>query len=272
MSEAFQTIEKSIRKQQTTYYGKYRAFVVDNEDPEGLGRIKLSVPSVLGEATSDWALPAVAYGGGVDFGMLFVPPVGAQVLAEFLEGDVSAPVWAATFWRQRSEVPAEYQGPSTKILKTGSGHLLMFEDKEGEEQITLRSSTGAKAVMNPEGGIVLADSGGAKVALDAEASEILIQDANGNSILLSSSGITCTDASGNEITTSSGGVEVKSSAVVNIDGSSVTVAGAGGEPLVKGTTFLSLFNSHTHPAVGGTTGPPIVPLTPTVLTSKSTAR
>ena len=98
MSEALRTIEKSIRKQQTTYYGKYRGFVADNEDPEGLGRIKLTVPSVLGEATSDWALPAVAYGGGADFGTLFVPPVGAQVLAEFLEGDPSAPVWARTCW------------------------------------------------------------------------------------------------------------------------------------------------------------------------------
>ena len=94
MSEALRTIEKSIRKQQTTYYGKYRAFVADNEDPDGMGRIKLTIPSVLGEATSDWALPAVAYGGGADFGTLFVPPVGAQVLAEFLEGDPSAPVWA----------------------------------------------------------------------------------------------------------------------------------------------------------------------------------
>ncbi len=272
MSEAFQTIEKSIRRQQTTYYGKYRAFVVDNDDPEGLGRIKLSVPSVLGEATTDWALPAVAYGGGADFGMLFVPPVGAQVLAEFLEGDASSPIWAATFWRQSSEIPAEYTGPSTKLLKTESGHLLTFEDQEGEEQITLRSSAGAEAVMNPEGGVVMTDSAGAKVALDAEAGEILIEDANGNSILLSSSGITCNDASGNEITTSAGGVDVKSSAVVNIEGSAVTIAGAGGEPLVKGTTFLSLFNSHTHPTGVGPSGPPLMPLSPIALTTKSTAQ
>lgn len=272
MSEAFQTIEKSIRKQQSTYYGKYRAFVVDTEDPDGLGRIRLSVPSVLGEATSDWALPSVAYGGGADFGMLFVPPAGSQVLAEFLEGDVSAPVWAATFWRQGSEMPAEYEGPSTKILKTESGHLLTFEDLEGEEQITLRSSAEAEVVMNPEGGIVLTDSAGAKVVLDAEAGEILVEDANGNSILLSSSGITCTDASGNEISTTSGGVDVKSSAVVNIEGSQVTVAGAGGEPIVKGTTFLSMFNSHTHPTGVGPSGPPLVPLTPAVLTTKSTAQ
>lgn len=272
MSEAFETIEKSIRKQRSTYYGKYRAFVADNQDPDGLGRIRLTVPSVLGEATSDWALPAVAYGGGADFGMLFVPPVGAQVLAEFLEGDVSAPVWAATFWRQGSEVPGEYQGPSTKILKTESGHLLTFEDKEGDEQITLRSAAEADVVMDSGGSIVLTDKGGAHVALDAEAGEIRIEDANGNSILLSSNGITCKDASGNEITTDAGGVVVKSSAVVSIEGSQVTVAGAGGEPLVKGTTFLSLFNAHTHATGVGPSSPPIVPLTPTVLTTKSTAQ
>ena len=92
MSEALNTIEKSIRKQQSSYFGKYRAFVADIDDPDKLGRIKLTIPSVLGEATSDWALPAVAYGGGTDFGVLFVPPVGAQVLAEFLEGDPSAPL------------------------------------------------------------------------------------------------------------------------------------------------------------------------------------
>lgn len=272
MSEAFQTIEKSIRKQQTTYYGKYRAFVTDNEDPEGLGRIKLTIPSVLGEATSDWALPAVAYGGGADFGTLFVPPVGAQVLAEFLEGDLSAPVWAATFWRESSELPAEYEGPGTKIIKTESGHFVTFEDTEGEEQVTVHSSAGAEAVMDPDGGITLTDSNGATVVLDAKAGELRVEDSNGNSMVMSSSGITCTDSSGNEVKSSAGGVDVKSSAVVNIEGALVTIAGAGGEPMIKGTTFLSLFNSHTHGTGVGPSSPPIVPLTPVVLTTKSSAQ
>ncbi len=272
MNDAMQAIETTIRRQKSSYYGKYRAFVVDNEDPDGLGRIKLTIPSVLGEATSDWALPCVAYGGGADFGVLWVPPVGAQVLAEFLEGDPSSPVWAGTFWRQGSEMPGEYQTPSTKILKTESGHFLTFEDEDGSEAVTLHSATDAEIVMDPDGGISLTDSAGAKVVLDAQGGEITIEDANGNSIVLSSSGITCTDASGNEIKASSGGVDVKSSAVVNVEGSQVTIAGAGGEPLIKGTTFLSMFNSHTHVAPMGPTGPPVPPLTPSVLTTKSTAQ
>ena len=65
---------------------------------------------------------------------------------------------------------------------------------------------------------------------------------------------------------------MKSSAVVNIEGSQVTVAGAGGEPMIKGTTFLSMFNSHTHVTGVGPSGPPVPPLTPAVLTTKSTAQ
>ena len=272
MNEALQTIEQSIRRQQASYFGKYRAFVADNDDPQGLGRLKLTIPSVLGEATSDWALPSVAYGGGADFGVLWVPPAGAQVLAEFLEGDLSAPLWAGTFWRQSFEVPSEYQAPSTKVLKTESGHFLTFEDEDGSEAVTLHSASDAEFVMDPDGGISLTDSAGAKVVLDAQGGEITIEDANGNSIVMSSSGITCVDSSGNEIKMSASGVDVKSSAVVNIEGSQVTVAGAGGEPLIKGTTFLSMFNSHTHVTAVGPSGPPLPPLTPAVLTTKSTAQ
>lgn len=272
MSNGLQELEKTIRKQKTSYFAKYRAFVADNDDPEALGRIKLTIPSVLGEAVSDWALPCVPYGGGADFGMLAVPPVGAQVIAEFLEGDPSAPIWTGTFWRQASELPAEYQGPTTKILKTESGHLLTFEDEDGAEQVTLRSATEAELVMDPDGGITLTDQAGSKVVLDAAGGEITIEDANGNSMVMSSSGITCTDANGNEIKSSAGGIELKSSAVINIEGSMITIAGAGGEPLIKGTTFLSMYNSHTHVTHVGPTGPPIPPLTPAVLTTKSTAQ
>ncbi|MEM6635164.1 MAG: phage baseplate assembly protein V [Pseudomonadota bacterium] len=272
MSNGLEALEKTIRKQRVSYFAKYRAFVSDNQDPENLGRLKLTIPSVLGEAASDWALPCVPYGGGGDFGMLAVPPIGAQVIVEFLEGDISSPVWTGTFWRQASEMPAEYAATTTKILKTESGHVLTFEDEDGAEQITLQSTAEAELVMDPDGGIQLTDSQGATVTLDASAGEITVADANGNSMVMGASGITCTDANGNEIKTSGGGVDIKASAIVNIEGSMVTVAGSGGEPLIKGTSFLAMYNSHTHVTALGPSGPPVPPLTPSVLTTKSTAQ
>ena len=118
----------------------------------------------------------------------------------------------------------------------------------------------------------MTDKSGAHVTIDAAAGEIVIEDANGNSITLDASGISCEDAAGTQIVTGAGGVEVKGT-TINIEGQSVTVGGAGGEPLIKGQTFLALFNSHTHPctAPGSPSGPPLVPLTPAALTIKTVA-
>ncbi len=274
--DEFTAIEKTIRQQQNRYYGKYRAFVADNVDPETRGRCKLTVPSVLGESISDWALPCFAYGGGQDFGVIAVPPIGSQVVAEFMEGDVSSPLWTGAFWRTTDEVPAEFSGngePTAKVKKTESGHVMIFEDLDGEEKVTLKSSADAVLEMDANGSFALTDSGGATVTLDASASEIRVEDANGNSMLMSSSGIAFKDAAGNEIATTSGGIDIKAPATVTIEGAAVAVGGSGGEPLIKGTTFLSMFNAHTHicTAPGSPSGPPVPPLTPAVLTTKTTA-
>lgn len=276
MSELFATVENTVRQQANRYPGKYRAVVVEVDDPQAMARVKLSIPSVLGDQTSEWALPVMPYGGGDQFGFVAVPPVGAAVVAEFLESDPSQPMYTGTFWRTRDEVPSEHAdgGQQTlKVLKTESGHFLSFQDEEGEETITLKSKAEAEMVLDHEGSFVLTDSAGSTVTLDAAAGELTVADANGNSMVMSSSGIACTDSNGNEITTSGSGVEIKASATVNIEGSMVTVAGSGGEPLIKGSTFLSMFNTHTHNAtsIGAPTSPPIVPLTPSVLTTKSTA-
>jgi Type VI secretion system/phage-baseplate injector OB domain len=274
--DEFTAIEKTIRQQQNRYYGKYRAFIADNEDPESRGRCKLTIPSVLGETISDWALPCFAYGGGQGFGVIAVPPVDSQVVAEFMEGDISSPLWTGAFWRTSDEVPEEFTGnsaPTAKVMKTDSGHVLVFEDAEGDEKITLKSSAEAVLEMDPNGSFALTDSGGATVTLDASSNEIKIEDANGNSMVMSSSGITLKDSSGNEIATTSGGINIKAPATVTIEGASVAVGGSGGEPLIKGTTFLSSFNAHTHitPGFGAPSGPPLPPLTPAALTTKTTA-
>lgn len=58
----------------------YRATVVANNDPAGLGRVRLLIPAVLGEAVSGWGYPMPATGGEV-------PAVGAVVWASFDSSD-----------------------------------------------------------------------------------------------------------------------------------------------------------------------------------------
>lgn len=49
------------------YYGIYRAFITESNDPAFLGRVKLKIPQVLGDAETDWvdfvdgAVPQINY-------------------------------------------------------------------------------------------------------------------------------------------------------------------------------------------------------------------
>jgi Uncharacterized protein conserved in bacteria len=100
-------------------YGKYRGFVTDNADPERLARVKLRVPSLLGEAESGWALPCLPCGGLSNQGFFAVPGVGAQVWVEFEGGNLDFPIWTGTFWQQSGDAPTEAQDPpTTQVLRT----------------------------------------------------------------------------------------------------------------------------------------------------------
>ena len=144
-----------VQKIEHRFYGKYRGFVVDNADPEKLGRLKLTVPSVLGkDVVTGWALPCLPYGGDVNQGFLFIPENGAGMWVEFEEGDLEFPIWVGMFWSKpggESELPkpnnpdgteqGSVQDPLTsKIIKTKKGHTIQFEDKDDEEMITIISA------------------------------------------------------------------------------------------------------------------------------------
>ena len=112
------------------FYGKHRGLVVNNQDPLQLGRLQATVPSVLGETMSGWALPCAPY-GGTQCGLFAIPPIGAGVWIEFEAGDVSRPIWTGTWW-STGEVPADQTGvpaqTTTKILRSDFGLIVALDD------------------------------------------------------------------------------------------------------------------------------------------------
>lgn len=242
-------------------YGKYRGVVVDNQDPQKRARLKLRIPSVLGDQISDWSLPCFPYGGMEQQGMFMVPDVDAQVWVEFEEGDIHRPIWVGTFWQQEGDPPEEAgkEEPTTRMLKTSSGHILQFDDEEGEEQIRLFHPAEAELVIDSNGSITVTDASGAMLKMDAEQSEIIIEDANGNTMTMNGSGTTIEDSNGHSIEMAAAGVTVDASKIV-IKGGQVHLGDEGGESVIKGDSFLGMYATHTHtvaPVVGGTTSPPI---------------
>ncbi len=244
-----------IQKVETRFYGKYRGFVVENDDPEQLGRVKVKVPSVLGsEVVTGWAMPCVPYGGAEDQGFLFIPENHAGVWVEFEEGDLEFPIWVGTFWSKpggESELPkpndadGEKQGsvqspPTRKIIKTVKGHTIQLEDAAGDEMVLLVEAVNGQVVAMNKDGIKITDG------------------KNGNTMTLDSSGIIVEDKNGNVITMDNSSVTIKSSSINVGDGAS--------EPLVLGNQLkMALENwintaymTHMHTGnLGAPTTPPL---------------
>lgn len=173
-AELERIVAELVRQVEHRYHAKYRGLVAKNDDPEHLGRLKVKVPSVLGDqVVSGWALPCVPYGGMTGQGLLAVPDVGAGVWVEFEEGDLEFPVWVGTFWSKpagKTELPrangpngAEIDvsnPPTRRILKTSSGHTIQIEDADGKDMILIYEATNKHTVVLNRDGIKITDGTG----------------------------------------------------------------------------------------------------------------
>jgi uncharacterized protein involved in type VI secretion and phage assembly len=185
-----------LEKVESRFYGKYRAVVVDNADPENRGRLKLSIPSVLsGDVVSPWALPCAPYGGAPDQGFFFIPEVDAAVWVEFEAGLLDYPIWVGTFWAKpggssETPKPGDSQSPPTrKIIRTLKGHSIEMEDKDSEEVFIITYKDGSKTnvVTMDKNGIAIVDANQNKVTLDSNGA--VIEDKSQNKIEMTSSAI-----------------------------------------------------------------------------------
>ena len=207
-----------VRKVEHRFYGKYRGLVVDNADKEKLGRLKLQVPSVLGDSVvTGWALPCVPYGGDADQGFLFVPEVGAGVWVEFEEGDLEFPIWTGTFWSKPSgdsELPkpndasgtedsAVQDPPTRKIIKTKAGHTIQFEDADDDTaMITIVEGVHQHVITLDKNGITITASVAGekkKHMITLDSAGITVSDKSGNMIKMDAQGIACSDSHQNSI-------------------------------------------------------------------------
>jgi type VI secretion system (T6SS) baseplate-like injector VgrG len=163
----------------TRYYGKYRGVVIENIDPEQIGRVMVQVPDVLGLTPSSWAMPCVP-AAGIQAGVFVVPPIGSQVWVEFEQGDPDYPIWTGGFWGIVGEVPVFATAPpaippgQNIVMQTTGQNMIMVSDAPPTPVtggIVLKSVSGAMIVVN-ETGIYISNGQGAMITLIGPAVEV----------------------------------------------------------------------------------------------------
>ena len=150
------------------FYGKYRGTVVNNVDPQQIGRIQAIVPDVSNVMLSSWAMPCVPV-GGTQTGVFAVPPIGAGVWVEFEQGDPDYPIWTGCFWGTAAEVPALARTVPPLVsgitLQTVLQNGIVISDVPGPTGgIMLKSTTGATIIVN-DTGIYIQNGKGASIIM-----------------------------------------------------------------------------------------------------------
>ena len=251
------------------FYGKYSGEVVDVNDPDQLGRIKVSVPSVFSPDTQVWARPCFPSGH------FFVPPRGAKVWIEFEAGHTAYPLWVGT-WYPLGTVPPEADRPEAtgRVVHTPSGHLIELSDEDGEEKLIIRHKLDSFVSIDKNGSVLAATQKGSYLYLNADTAEVSVTSEQGHMVTLGEKGITAVEKGGSRIEIQDGKVKLTGTTSVQVvaneislAGGSLAIGGTAASPAVLGDLLLAEFLVHTHPTAVGPTGPPVKPLPPTVLST-----
>ena len=180
------------------WYGVYPALVSDIKDPDGQGRVKVTLPwsaDTGGAQYEAWARLATLMGGN-NRGSWFIPDTNDEVLIAFEGGDTRRPYVVGGLWNGSDKPPESMDGSgqnAKKVLRSRNGVKVTLDDSDGQEKFITETPGGQK--------FTLKDGPGA----------VEIVDSNGNSIKLEASGITITASA--KVTVNASMMEVSASMV-----------------------------------------------------------
>ncbi|MTV50360.1 phage tail protein [Heliobacillus mobilis] len=126
--------------------------VTDNNDPDGLGRVKVKLPFKAPPVETDWIRVATLM-GGPGRGTLFIPEVDDEVLLVSYQGDFFHPVVIGSLWSDKQKPPQDKTDKENNLRKIRSraGHEIVFDDSSKGE-VSIKTAKGNQIVLNDDKG------------------------------------------------------------------------------------------------------------------------
>lgn len=107
------------------------AIVKDNNDPQGMGRVRVQFFWQKGEQLSPWIRMIQPYAGSGK-GFYFIPEIGEEVMVDFENGNAERPFVLGAHYNGAAK--SGYK-PTTKAIHTQSGTKILLNDAEGSVRI-----------------------------------------------------------------------------------------------------------------------------------------
>jgi len=153
------------------FYGVYPALVIDNQDPDGQGRVRIRLPwsPDTGDAAYEaWARMATMM-AGAGRGSWFIPDVDDEVLVAFEGGDPRRPYVVGMLWNGQDAPPEQMDSDNNvKTILSRSGIRMTMDDSQGAVKLTLSTPGGHSLVFDDgDGSIKAEDSNGNVIKMDS---------------------------------------------------------------------------------------------------------
>ena len=222
----------------------FLATVSNSEDPEKRGRIKVTCAALLGDEQQEmpgWIEPALLWG------WFAVPDVGQQVTVLMTLGtetdvyqhqsSITTPLlrWmGSTLYTDEDAEDANAIGEEftdknygkRRGFKTPNGHVLLFDDTTGDQQIQMTWSGGPEDnrktafwSFDKDGSLICQDAGGSIFYMNGSNGEMTMMNSHQHRIVLSETGISLVDAYGNAIIMAEEGISFQSQGPMTFMGS-----------------------------------------------------
>lgn len=213
--------------------------VTENNDPEGLGRVRVKCPTLTEDHESNWAR-VVASGAGPERGFDCLPEIDDEVLIAFEHGNIHRPYVLGGVWNGQDAPPEAIADTVAdgkvrlRTVKTRTGHTLQFieEDKGGSKKgIHIKTTGGHEVYVNDsEQKIDIKTNGGHVLKMEDQGQKISMS-ATGKIELTAPQKITLTvggstiELTPSSIEASSTTTAVKGTAQAEVQGSMVSISG-----------------------------------------------
>lgn len=144
-------------------FGKYKARVVNVEDPQKRARVKVECPAIYGQGLSPWCEPCVPIAGDM-YGDMCVPKLGETIWIEFERGDPEYPIWVGG-WYSKFKAP-EKGNIHVRVISYYDNIILMTHNHDTmEDQIKIYRLDQSIVLTDNE---IVATSGASSVRINPE--------------------------------------------------------------------------------------------------------
>jgi uncharacterized protein involved in type VI secretion and phage assembly len=190
--------------------GVVTGVVTNNQDPDGMGRVKVKFPWLSDVDESFWARIAAPMAGN-QRGVYFLPEVDDEVLVAFDHGDVRFPYVLGALWNGQDAPPATNADGknNVRMIQSRSGHVVKLNDEDGKETIEI---------------------------VDKSQKNSIVIDTSQNTVTITTDKDITLSASKGTIKLDAQNIEIKSSAATKVNAGSTLDVQASGTMTIKGET------------------------------------